>query len=299
MPNIINNHTGIPFTRITIQDAINQIKSEYESAIGAGTQANTIRGSRLIKRIHNAVKTDFLKLGIHPSLINPGIHQLVQALAPSAQQSSSRIQLCDRELKLAGYLKTKKQDISIIPNNVTIKPSSLTIDTMMNRHLDIYGEEFTESVLSINVRSQLSSISKNFDTLYERTFAEALNLHQRLPNMVLGEVYMIPVKEYTDSSAAENMVFSPIDIGKYISAFQAINNRASQADENYKYERCCLLIVDFEKDVPKIYNTTEELIRDDFLPRGSTISMTGLEYQSFASDLLNIYQQRFPNNTFT
>ena len=168
----------------------------------------------------------------------------------------------------------------------------------MNGYQDIYGDVFTESVLSINVRSQLSSIWKNFDTLYERTFAEALNLHQRLPNMVLGEVYMIPVKEYTDASTAGHMVFSSIDIGKFITAFQAINSRVNHLDEKFKYERCCLLIVDFARAIPKIYNTSAELIQDGFLPQGSTISMAGLDYQNFAADILNIYTARFPANTF-
>ena len=62
-------------------------------------------------------------------------------------------------------------------------------------------------------------------------------------------------------------------------AFQAINLRAHENDEYWKYERCCLLAVDFDRAVPKIYNTTAELIQDGFLPHGSTISMTGLDYQ--------------------
>lgn len=298
MPNIINNHTGIPFQQISIQDAVNQIKQDYETAIGNGTQASTIRTSRLIKYVHNALKTDFLNNNIHPSLINPSKEHLMKVINPPTRRTNRAKKLYDKELKLAGFLKTKKQDISIIPNNIHITPEQLTVNTMMNGYNDIYGNVFTESVLSVNVRSQLSSIWKNFDTLYERTFAEALNLHQRLPSIVLGEVYMIPVKEYTDQSTTGNMVFSNIDIGKYIAAFQAINGRLSHADEKFKYERCCLLIVDFDRAVPRIYNTTAELIQDGILPQGSTVSMTGLDYQNFVTDILNIYTTRFPANTF-
>jgi len=298
MPNIINNHTGIPFQQLTIQAAVNQIKLDYETAIGNGTQASTIRTSRLIKYVHNALKSDFLNNHVHPSLINPYKEYLLKIINPPARPINRPKRLYDKELKLAGFLKTKRQDISIIPNNIHIAPQQLTVNTMMNGYRDIYGDVFTESVLSINVRSQLSSIWKNFDTLYERTFAKALNLHQRLPNMVLGEVYMIPVKEYTDASTAGSMVFSNIDIGKYIAAFQAINSRANHLDEKFKYERCCLLIVDFDRAIPKIYNTSAELIQDSFLPQGSTISMAGLDYQNFAADILNIYTARFPANTF-
>jgi hypothetical protein len=298
MPNIINNHTGIPFQQLTIQAAVNQIKLDYETAIGNGTQASTIRTSRLIKYVHNALKSDFLNNNVHPSLINPSKEYLHRVINPPARQINRARRLCDKELKLAGFLKTKRQDISIIPNNIHIAPQQLTVNTMMNGFQDIYGDVFTESILSINVRSQLSSIWKNFDTLYERTFAEALNLHQRLPNMVLGEVYLIPVKEYTDASTVGNMVFSNIDIGKYIAAFQAINSRVNQIDEKFKYERCCLLIVDFDRAIPKIYNTSAELIQDGFLPQGSTISMVGLDYLNFIADILNIYTTRFPANTF-
>ncbi|MBK6952783.1 MAG: restriction endonuclease [Crocinitomicaceae bacterium] len=244
------------------------------------------------------MKSDFLNNNVHPSLINPSKEYLNRVIHPPARQINRARRLCDKELKLAGFLKTKRQDISIIPNNIHIAPQQLTVNTMMNGFQDIYGAVFTESILSINVRSQLSSIWKNFDTLYERTFAEALNLHQRLPNMVLGEVYLIPVKEYTNASTVGNMVFNNIDIGKYIAAFQAINSRVNHLDEKFKYERCCLLIVDFDRAIPKIYNTSAELIQDGFLPQLSTISMAGLDYQNFAADILNIYTTRFPANTF-
>ena len=199
---------------------------------------------------------------------------------------------------MAGFLKTKNQDISIIPNNIHIAPQVLNVATMLNGFNDIYGANFTESILSVNVRSQLSSVDKNFDTLYERTFAESLNLHLRFPNMVLGEVYLIPAKEYDDASTNGNLIFKNVNVAKYIEAFKAINARVNQNDEKYKYERCCLLVVNFDTAIPKIYNTTAELIQDGFLPQGATSSMTGLDYPNFVSDILNIYTARFPANTF-
>src|SRR5690606_16476811 len=104
-----------------------------------------------------------------------------------------------------------------------------------------------ESVLSVNVRSQLSSVSKNFDTLYERTFAESLNFHLRFPRMVLGEVYLINLKEYNSDHASINQVSFKNSqyIEKYILAFQALNDRINIDDPLYKYERIALLIVDF------------------------------------------------------
>ena len=34
----------------------------------------------------------------------------------------------------------------------------------------------------------MSSLAKNADTLFERTFAEAMNLHMQYPNIVLSDV---------------------------------------------------------------------------------------------------------------
>jgi len=62
---------------------------------------------------------------------------------------------------------------------------------------DYYGKDYTEKIISINVRSQFSSLAKNFDTLYERTIAEAQNLHVRCSKMCLGEVYMMPFQNMT------------------------------------------------------------------------------------------------------
>lgn len=299
MSNIINNHTGIPFPQLNIQAVVNQIKQSYEAAILNGTTANTIRTSTLIKSVHNAVKTEFLNNHIHPSLINPSKSYLQRVINPPARQYNQPRRLVDQELQIGGFLKTKNQDISVIPDNIHIAPQVLNFTSMMYGYNDVYGHNFTESILSVNVRSQLSSVGKNFDTLYERTFAESLNLHLRCPNMVLGEVYLIPVKEYdNDASKLGNVAFNTIDIKKYIEAFQAINNRTGPLDEKYKYERCCLLVVDFDRPVPKIYNTSAELIQDGFLPQGSVASMTGLDYPSFVTDILNIYRTRFPVNTF-
>lgn len=298
MPNIITNHSGIPFTQLSIQDAVNQIKLDYESAIGTGSTASTIRTSRIIKHVHEALKFDFINNNIHPSLVNPSPMYLQRVINTSARRYNGQRKLANKELQLAGFLKTKKQDISIVPDNIQISPQTMNFATMLNGHNDIYGDNFTESIISVNVRSQLSSVDKNFDTLYERTFAESLNLHLRCPNMVLGEVYLIPTREYTDASTQGNMVFKNVNVAKYIEAFRAINLRVDQNDEKYKYERCCLLVVNFDRAIPKIYYTTNELIQDGFLPQGSTASMAGLDYTHFITDILQIYTARFPTNTF-
>lgn len=284
---------------ITIQDAVNRIKRLIQDAIrngGTDKKGNAIDGcvakNNLIKTqgpiclIHDAVKSDFVRLGVNPTNIRPtiGRHK--------------------GELKVYGAVKAKKQDICLCPNNVVPTPQTLTFDGILRGKRDPLGLDYTERVLSVNVRSQLSSVSKNFDTLYERTFAEPLNLHLRCPNMVLGEVYMIPVYEYDDAAAHLNRVAFKNNrnvkshIAKYISSFSAVNDRQLIAGTEYKYERVCLLVVDFRPETPRIYNTDEELIADGLLAANSGVSINNLNYPTFVRTLLDIYAQRFGEDRF-
>lgn len=303
MPNLNNNYVAIPFEQIEMQTALNQIKADIEAAIIANGERGKnalIRSQRPIKLIHNVVKTAFLNAGIHPSLINPELSRLRKVINPPARINTGPIVLRDKELPLAGYLKTKNQDVSIIPSNIHINEEILTYPTYLNGFKDRFGSAFTEGVLSVNVRSQLSSVAKNFDTLYERTFAEALNFHLRLPQMVLGEVYMIVVKEYDSDAASNNTVLfkNSEHIEKFILAFQALNDRLDITDPLYKYERIALLIVDFSWPIPKLYNSTEELINDGLIPNTSIANMDSLSFNGFVDDLMQIYQTRFPANIF-
>lgn len=54
---------------------------------------------------------------------------------------------------------------------------------------------------------------------------------------------------------------------KYIKSFQAINNRKGTEKNFYKYEKVCLLIVDFSQTPAKIYNTSDELKESDLFPK--------------------------------
>jgi len=170
---------------ITLQNAVNEIKRSIESAIiESGTEGknNLIRTQKPIKLLHDVVKSELIKHNVKSELIRPLLTE------------------SNGELSLSGFFKKKDQDICVMPKSKTPKSELLSFQGILNGTRDMYGFDFTQSCLSINVRSQLSSSAKNFDTLYERTFAEALNLHLRCPQMVLGEFYMIAVNEY-DSNA--------------------------------------------------------------------------------------------------
>lgn len=273
----------------TIDEAVARIKYIIEKSIvdgGVEAKNNLIRTQEPICILHDAAKAAFIRLGVNPDYINP----------PYGEHTG--------ELKLAGFFKCKDQDICILPNNVSAEEEILLFDGILKGKNDPFGYDLTQKILSVNVRSQLSSIAKNFDTLYERTFAEALNLHLRCPNMVLGEFYMIPVFEYDDNLAKNQQVGFKNNrkiqehIQKYIYSFGAVNNRASVNGYEYKYEKVCLLVVDFSRNTPKIYNTDDELKADGLLPEHTTASINNMNFPTFASSLMSVYQQRFGQGSF-
>ncbi len=284
---------------ISLQEAVLQIKGLIESAIingavdrdgnpinGCDAKNNIIRTQIPICLLHDAVKSAFIREGVNPNRILP----------PLGQHQG--------ELKVYGFIKAKNQDVCFLPNNAHRRTETLSFDGILRGEIDSLGYDYTERVLSVNVRSQLSSVAKNFDTLYERTFAEPLNLHIRCPRMVLGEVYMIPVYEYDDDAAQRNQVAFRQNprvrkhIEKYLSSFSAVNCRPGTEGFEFKYERACLIIVDFSQPVPYIYNTDEELVRDGLLSPQSGASIANLSFQDFASTLLDIYSQRFGEGRF-
>ena len=266
----------------SIQESVNQIKQILEQAIvenGEAGKLSLIRSQKPIKLIHEAVKSSLIENVIDISKIQPPLS------------------VSEGEITLSGFLKKKSQDIVVFPNGV--EPLEEKIDSgFLEGKADKFGKNFTERVLSINVRSQLSSLAKNFDTLYERTFAEALNFHLRCPTMCLGEVYMIPVYEYDTKDAQQNNISFSKSFGnveKYLLAFNAIAGRIVTTADLYKYEQVCLLIVDFNREIPKIYSSDEELKQDNLLPEDSIATISNLTFDRFIPSLLEIYRARFPN----
>lgn len=265
---------------ISIQKAVNNFKTLIEDSIKEGgeeAKQAMIRSSRPILNLHEAVKSELIKAGVAKDFIFPPLNSRTP------------------ELKLAGSRKQKNQDVCVVPNHK--KAEEILKEGLLQDVVDEFGEKFTEKTISINIRSQISSIQKNFDTLYERTTSEAINLHDRCPKMCMGEVYMIAVPEYDDKAIRESKtVFKKTSqalVVKYIKSFQAINNRKGVDKNFYKYEKVCLLIVDFSKSPAKIYNTNAELIKDGLIPEDSTVDISELAWSKFVPELLQTYTERF------
>lgn len=264
-----------------IDEQLVVFKNMIEKSIingGAKGKESMIRSSALINLIHDAVKKELIDQGVNPDNIFPPF----RASKP--------------EIKMAGFLKQKDQDVCVLPANIEKHPIIIDWGPLkFENKKDPYGFEFSTNSLVINVRSQMSSLAKNSDTLFERTFAEALNLHMRYNDIVLGEVYLIPTHEYDDVLVKQNRVGfkgNQTNIEKYISFFNSINNRSLNGD-NYEYERCTLLVVDFSKNQPKLYHNSDELKRDGLISESFEIEYASLAFDSFAEDLLKIYASRY------
>ena len=135
---------------ITIQDAVSNFKKLIEDATReGGDKAKTaiIRSSKPILNIHDAVKTEMVNNGVNPSLLFPPYGARVP------------------ELYLAGSMKQKNQDVCVKPN-ISVPVRTKLVGGLLNGVEDEFGDKLTEEILCINVRSQISSLQKNFDTLY-------------------------------------------------------------------------------------------------------------------------------------
>lgn len=287
---------------MNIQDTANCIKRDLELAIterkvngkttnkdgepfanGLKAKESLIRSSTLINHVHEYIKHELIRGGINPATIFPPLNH------------------SKPELKITGMYKQKNQDVCVKPLNIPTEKVEVNWGPMIDSGLHCqYGQKLSEQIISINIRSQMSSLGKNSDTLFERTFAEALNLHHVYPRMVLGEVYVIPVYEYNDDDMKKNKVSfkkKKTDLEKYIKFFHYLSGRMSMDDDNHKYERCALVIVDFNGEKAKVYNTTDELKKDRLVKKNFNIELSDISSKYFVGDLLAIYERRFNNDS--
>ncbi|MCI9373305.1 MAG: restriction endonuclease [Lachnospiraceae bacterium] len=264
-----------------IDNQLKSFKDMIEDAIitgGVAGKTSCIRSSALINLIHDAVKWELIEHSVRKENIRP----------PFGKTKP--------EIRMAGLLKQKDQDVCVLPSGIKKKAEKITWGPMaFQDKTDPYGYEYSTNALVINVRSQMSSLAKNTDTILERTFAEALNLHMRYPKIVLGEVFLIPLFEYDDELMKDNKVGfkrSKTNVERYISFFNAINNRALD-EEAYKYERCALLIVDFRPEMPILYRNSRQLKDAQIVSDAFDIEYAELGFDTFAEDILRVYADRY------
>lgn len=243
----------MPIDKQNLIQILQQMKSEYETAIKNGNYTNLIRSKRLIDILHGFVIKELSNLVNEDWII--------------------------KDKKVYGFPKKKEQDVVVQPpqdneRDVTVGP-----------------------ILAINIRSQLSSIEKNYDTLFERVFAEALNLHNRFPYVVLGYLYLLPLVGY-DAEAAKNrqvQLKERYDIEKYILSFQSISGRQHPTDAPWKYEKVCLMIVDLLHEPPEVIENMNQFVEKGLVDEkfADMYSFEGLNVNRFFDDLYKFMMERY------
>lgn len=250
-----------------LQTSINKFKSELFNSIKTSTYNDKkyengqkakealIRSQKLILNLHESVKKSFYQILKSKTDFNWSVHPEINQATP--------------ELKIYGKIKGKNQDIVFLrtPRSTNYFNDGPNIDQE-----DKVGIEATKRSIIISVRSQMSSVDKNFDTLMERAFAETLNLRLRAPTITMGEVYLLPIEELDDQLMLENQIkFSgkKLKVEKFIRTFNSFSGRSNLDSEDlYKYDASALILIDLKENPPKIifnksdleqYNFTDEI----------------------------------------
>lgn len=229
-------------------------KNGHEAAI------SFIRSQGLINHMHDHIKDQFIQAGVDPDDITP-------AYGESKPERS-----------LAGYYKNKQQDLVIASESVWDKD--------------------TERAICINLRSQFSSVDKNYDTIMERTAFEPLNTRLNYPEMILGDVFILPVRGYLPAALKNNQIEfdRPTGIEKYIDFFKSVNRPTAPVNnkmaDKLTYDRVAVLVVDFSKKEPRVYQTGKELLDDGYTEK--EIDLSPLSIDNFCQDILLAHAKKFP-----
>lgn len=83
---------------------------------------------------------------------------------------------------------------------------------------------------------------------------------------------------------------------KYVKSFEMVNLRSSSLDKVWKFERICMLLVDFEHDPPLPIIGLPEKSLDPALFPGLDVTRVWkcLDYKDFFKDLVGQARKRYP-----
>lgn len=175
------------------------------------------------------------------------------------------------EKAIDGYFKTKDQDILI-------------------------QKEENKPLISLNVRSQLSSVQKNYDTLFERLVAESVNIHEKLPQIPCGYLYLLPTIGYNSDAMKKNKVIRSerFNWEKYLTTFSLLANRTGSEDKTFKYEKVCLLAVDFSTNPPHILSSTSDFLSRNLISKdfAKSFNYSPLRIDDIIEKLISTFNQR-------
>jgi len=162
---------------------------------------------------------------------------------------------------------------------VDIKPEAKMYGAHKPKLVDV-GVTHPEAgpLIAICVRSQMSSIDKNFINYYEGIIGDVISLHEKYPALVAGQIYMLPKATIITDERGRRR-HEPHDLRKKEKLFKLITNRKDRSDRIDKYEHLAFLAVDFAKDPPEILDIPKD---------------PDLRIETFYDKLLETYNERNP-----
>ncbi len=240
-----------------LQTAVNKFQTDLFHAIQSAQF-----GEKKYNNGHKAkealIRSQNLILNLHEST-KQSLFQAIKKDLPHDWEVFPAIGKNHPEINLFGKLKAKDQDLVFlrhprIPEKIITGPNAGEVDSV--------GALATSKAIAVGIRSQMSSIAKNFDTLMERAFAETLNMRLMHPTLVMGEVYLLPIFELLDTDMQKNQVVhskNKINLSKFIKIFYHFTGRPNtKIEHQYKYDASALIFVDFCHIPPKvIYNASD------------------------------------------
>lgn len=120
-------------------------------------------------------------------------------------------------------------------------------------------------LLIIGVRSQMSSLSKNFLNYYEMEVGDVSAIHERYPLCVVGLLYLHPIKSILSGAEKEKFDFDRAE-----KMFSLISGREKSSDPLSHYEEIAYLRVNFHKNPPTLdpsFPTLQHLRVENFFDK--------------------------------
>lgn len=183
-------------------------------------------------------------------------------------------QFCSEELNRLISEKMKNKGVS-----TTLETDILT--SHKTKNVDVTtAMQNNGPLMTISIKSQMSSIAKNMIGYYETIIGDVTGLHERFPFLVAGMFYLFPLKPILDGHSDENPNFA-----KFEQMFKSIIDRKEWDERTSKYEQFAMLVVDFDKDPP-------EVVKD--IPKNNS-----LRVENFFDNMINSYNDRVPYSPLT
>lgn len=130
-----------------------------------------------------------------------------------------------------------------------------------------------QPILIVDVRSQMTSIGKNFNNYIRMKAGEVESIHEKYPRCVVGLVYVHPAGDLNTLKPV-----GPVGVFNYAKAavqLASLGGRISLTDFASTYEHVAYCVIDFNANPPKLSSTVpmqKELQLENFFDKvGDTL----------------------------